>query len=186
MDDRHIVALLLRRAESALEIIEEKYGRRLYAIAMNILGDSRDAEETVGDTYLALWNAIPPEQPDPLCAYAYRVAKNIALTRLRNDRAARRYSGYTVSLDELAECVGQQDLEQTLDAAELSRAINEFLGTLSRENRVLFLRRYWFGDSVRELAQALGVRENTVSVRLNRIRGKLKQHLLKEGLYELR
>lgn len=184
MNDRHLVALLLRRAESALARIEETYGRRLYAIAMNILADPRDAEETVNDTYLALWNTIPPAQPNPLSAYAYRIVKNIAMTRLRRETAQRRDSRYLVSLDELAECVGRETLEDALRTKELGRAINAFLGTVSKENRILFLRRYWFGDSISQIAQNFGYSENTVSVRLSRTRSKLKAYLLEEGLYE--
>lgn len=184
MDDRKIVALLLRRAESALKLIEEKYGSRLYAMAMNILGNPRDAEEAVNDTYLALWNAIPPEEPDPLSAYAYRVARNISLTRLRHERAERRNGGYSLCLDELVNCIGRESLEDVIRAKDLGRAINAFLGTLSKENRVIFLRRHWFGDSIPEIARGLGLSENTVSVRLSRTRSKLKDYLLKEGLYE--
>lgn len=184
MEDRHIVALLLRRAESALKLVEEKYGRRLYAMAMNILGSSLDAEEAVNDTYLALWNTIPPAEPDPLSAYTYRVVKNIALTRLRRETAQRRDSRYLVCLDELAECVGRENLEDTVQARDLGRAINGFLGTLSKENRIIFLRRHWFGDSIPDIADRLGFSENTVSVRLSRTRSKLKEYLLKEGLYE--
>ena len=184
MDDRHLVALLLRRAESALTQIEETYGRRLYAIAMNILADPRDAEEAVNDTYLALWNTVPPAQPDPLSAYACRILKNIAMTRLRRERARCRDSRYLVSLDELAECVGRETLEDTVRIKALGQAINAFLGTVSRENRVIFLRRHWFGDSIPEIARNFGYTENTVSVRLSRTRSKLKAYLIKEGLYE--
>ena len=184
MNDRHIVALLLRRAESALTRIEETYGRRLYAMAMNILGSPRDAEEAVNDTYLALWNTIPPAQPDPLSAYAYRIVKNIALTRLRRERAARRDSSYQVSLEELAECVSRESLEDTVHAKALGRAINAFLGTIPKENRIIFLRRHWYGDSISDIAALVGLSENTVSVRLTRTRNKLKAYLQKEGLYE--
>lgn len=181
MDDRQIIALLFQRAQSALEALAQRFGTRLYGIAMNILGSSRDAEECVNDTYLALWNAIPPECPDPLCAYAYRTGRNIALKRLRADSAQMRNSSYDVSLDELAGCIAAQELDEILDARALGRAIDRFLDTQSRESRVIFLRRYWFGDSIREIAHTLGMAEGTVSTRLSRTRAALRQYLLKEG-----
>ena len=181
MDDRQIIALLFQRAQSALEALAQRFGTRLYGIAMNILGSSRDAEECVNDTYLALWNAIPPEQPNPLCAYTYRTGRNIALKRLRTASAQMRNSSYDVSLDELAGCIAAQDLDEILDARALGRAIDRFLDTQSKESRVIFLRRYWFGDSIREIAHALGMTEGTVSTRLSRTRAALRQYLLKEG-----
>lgn len=184
MDDKKIVALFWQRTERAIAAVSDAYGPRLYAIARNILSSHHDAEECVNDTYLALWNSIPPQRPDPLLTYASRITRNIALNRLRNSRAERRRSDYDLSLDELADCIGQRDLEQDLDVRLLGRCINAFLGTLSRENRNLFLRRYWFGDSVKEIAAAYSLSENIVSVRLSRIRNKLKDYLTQEGYYE--
>lgn len=182
MDDSKIIALLWARAENAIEALAQKYGPRLYGIARNILGDHHDAEECVNDTYLALWNTIPPQNPDPLIAYACRISRNTALTRLRNDSAQRRCSEYDLSLDELSGCISAPSLEETLDARTLGKAINAFLGTVSQDSRIIFLRRYWFGDSVKEIAQALSMTENAVSVRLNRTRNKLKAYLIKEGI----
>ena len=183
MEDRKIMRMLFVRAEGALEALAEHFGKQLHTIARNILGDERDAQECVNDTYLALWNAIPPAQPDPLCAYVCRVGRNIALKRLRSNTAQKRCSTYDLSLEELAECIGST-MEETLDERELGRSINSFLGTLSPENRRIFLRRYWFGDSVQAIANTFALSENTVSVRLSRLRGKLKDHLIKEGYYE--
>lgn len=180
MEDKHIVKLLLQRVEAALAVVEAQYGRRLYAIAMNILGDDRDAQECVNDTYLALWNNIPPEKPDPLSAYACRISRNLAYARLRGTLAQKRNSRYDLSLEELAECIGESSLEDTLSARELGQAINRFAASLSRENRVIFLRRHWFGDSVRDIAADLGLDEGAVSTRLSRIRSKLKAKLIKE------
>lgn len=183
MDDAHIIELFFARAESAIAALARRFGARLYAIAMNILNSARDAEECVNDTYLALWNAIPPEQPDPLCAYTYRVGRNTALKRLRSNTAQIRYSAYDLSLDELAGCIPDESLWETLDARELGRSIDRFLDTQPKENRVIFLRRYWFGDSVKKIAGDTGLREGTVSVRLSRIRNALKDYLYKEGYY---
>ena len=183
MNDSHMIDLLFSRSESAISTLARLFGPRLRATAINILGSARDAEECVNDTYLAVWNAIPPERPSPLCAYIYRIGRNIALKRLRSNTARMRDSSYDLSLDELADCIADDQLWKTLDARELGRSIDRFLSTQSKENRIIFLRRYWFGDSVNQIAKDTGLREGTVSVRLNRIRSTLKDYLRKEGYF---
>ena len=183
MDDNSIIALLWDRAEGAIDALAAKFGRRLHATALNILGDPRDAEEAVSDTYLAIWNAIPPERPDPLSAYIYKVGKNNALKHLRAKTADKRSSNYAVSLEELSEVIPGDTLEEQLDARALGRAINSFLDTLSKADRVLFVRRYWFGDSVTALAAQRMTTSGNISVRLHRIRSKLKDYLNKEGFF---
>ncbi len=180
MDDRNIILLLWNRTESAIGALADRFGRRLLATAVHILGDPRDAEESVSDTYLAVWNCIPPRQPDPLAGFVYKIGRNLALKRLRYNTADKR-SAYELSLDELAGCIPAPALEETVDARELGRSIDRFLFVQSPENRNLFLRRYWFGDSVQELSQAFGMKPGTVSVRLSRIRSALRAHLIKEG-----
>ena len=171
MEDKKILELLWNRVEAALDALAKKFGRRLLYTAMNILGNPEDAEEAVNDTYIALWNTIPPEKPDPLAGYVHRTGRNVALNKRRHLAAQKRNSQYDVSLE-------------MMDARELGQAIDRFLDAVSRENRVLFLRRYWFGDSVKELAHALGMSENTVSVRLSRLRAQLKTYLIeKEGYF---
>ena len=181
MDDREIMALLQARNEEAIAALAKRYSRRLYRLARNILSNEADVMECVTDTYLAVWNAIPPNAPKPLAPYVYRLCKNIATSRLRAITAQKR-SGYEVALDELGEAIGCNSPEQQLEAKELGQAIERFLDTLSKENRVLFLRRYWHGDSVGELAKHFLLTENAVSARLSRIRDKLKQYLTREGL----
>lgn len=183
MEDKRIIALLFQRAESALDALAKKFGKGLLAMARNIVGLEEDAKECVNDTYLALWNAIPPEEPDPLAAYTYRVGRNIALKRLRGNTAQKRFGGYDLSMDELAGCVADRTASEALDARLLGAAIGRFLEKQTKENRTLFLRRYWFGDSVRDAAQALGLSQNAAAVRLNRMRSKLREHLIKEGYY---
>ena len=180
--DQKIVKLLWKRKEEALEEMAAAYGQRLYGIAYNILGNRHDAEECVNDTYLALWNTIPPQRPDPLIAYACRVGRNIALNRLRSDSAQKRDSRYDLSLDELAGCIPGASMEQVMDGRILGQSINKFLATLPKTNRIIFIRRYYFGDSVTKIADNLSLSENTVSVRLNRIREKLRKFLEKEEL----
>ena len=181
MDDKRILRLLLSRAEQAIEAMTQTYGPRLHRITMNILGSHRDAEECVNDTYLALWNTIPPEEPDPLCAYAYRVGRNTALKRLRHNAALMRRANYELSLDELAEAIPAGDLWEQIEAKELGRSIDRFLHSQSQSNRVIFVRRYWFGDSVKYIARSLGLKESAVSARLSRTRAALKDYLYKEG-----
>lgn len=183
MESSGILSLLWARAESAIEALASAYGRRLYQTAMNILADHQDAEECVNDTYLVVWNSIPPKRPDPLAGFVYKIGRNISLNRWRAEKALKRDGSYNLSLDELAGCIPGQTLEEHLDARELGRAMDRFLDTQTAENRVIFLRRYWFGDSVRDVARFVMLSENATSVRLSRMRDKLKQYLIKEGLF---
>lgn len=180
MEDHEILALLWQRAEGAISALAERFGGILYRTAVNLLGSSRDAEECVNDTYLAVWNAIPPNRPEPLPPYVYRIGRNIALNRLRSNTAQKR-SGYELSLEELAGCIPAPCLE---DGRALGRAMDAWLDTLNKESRILFLRRYWFGDSVKDIAVSFNMKESAVSVRLSRLRNKLKDYLVKEGYYE--
>ncbi|MBO5078178.1 MAG: sigma-70 family RNA polymerase sigma factor [Oscillospiraceae bacterium] len=181
MEDQKIVKLLWQRAESAIEALAQKFGKRLMSIAMNILGVRQDAEESVNDTYLAVWNTVPPKKPDPLAGFVYATGRNISLDRLKYNTAEKRDNRYDLSIDELANCIPAPALEETVEARELGLAINRFLGTLRADDRALFLRRYWFGDPVRQIARDLGMRENTASVRLGRLRMQLRRHLVEEG-----
>ena len=185
MEDKKIIGLLFSRAEHAISELSTRFGKQLSRIAYNILGNQSDAEECTNDTYLAMWNAIPPASPDPLAPYVYRTGRNIALKKLQGNMAQKRNGRYDLSLDELNECLPGEDLEQLIDAKELGRAIDRFLSGNSKENRYIFLRRYWFGDSVKDIADVLKMQENAVSVRLNRLRNSLKDYLQKEGyIYE--
>lgn len=179
-----ILLMLLSRSEAAIEAMARRCGPRLTATALNILGIREDAEETVSDTYYAVWNAVPPQEPDPLDPFVYRVGRNLALKRLRRNTARKRDSSYDVSLEELEGCIPVRTLEESFNARELGRAIDRFLTTLPRQSRVMFLRRYWFGDSVKAIAAGLGLRENTVTVRLSRTRERLRAYLQKEGFLD--
>lgn len=181
MEDSKILELLWHRAEGAIDALAAKFGRRLHATAMNILGDPRDAEEAVNDTYLAVWGTIPPARPNPLCTYVYKVGRNTALKLLRSRTAQKRNSDYDLSLEELAQVLPAGTLEEQLDARALGQAIDRFLDTLGSEDRALFVQRYWFGDGVSQLAARRYMTPGAVSVRLHRIRGRLKDYLNKEG-----
>lgn len=184
MEDVHILDLLWARSEAALTALEKRFGLRLYRTAYNILGSHPDAEEAVNDTYLALWDAIPPERPQPLEGYVYRTGRNVALKKLRFQSAQKRNSHYDISLDELARALPDNSLQEALDARALGQAIDRFLDTLSGTNRTLFLRRYWFGDQIRDIASVLGISENAATVRLSRLREQLRYYLYKEGIFD--
>jgi len=181
VEDRIILDALWNRAESAIGMLSVKFGRRLHLTALNILGDRRDAEEAVSDTYLALWDTIPPARPEPLSAYIYKVGRNTALKHLRQRSALKRDDRYDTTLEELSGVLSTGTLEEQIDSRELGRAIDRFLDTLDGTSRCLFVRRYWFGDSIRELCRVEGITENALSVRLHRIRNKLRDYLYKEG-----
>lgn len=183
MDDKRILEQLWARDEHAIEALRRRFGPRLLATAMNILSSRQDAEETVSDTYLAVWNAVPPGRPEPLAGFVYKIGRNLALKRLRRNTAQKRRGDYEASLEELAGCIPGPALEEAVEARALGRSIDKFLSGLSRENRCVFLRRYWFGDTAREIGSALGMNENAVNVRLSRIRAQLKEYLIQEGFY---
>ena len=184
MEDREIVDLLFARSERGLDELERKYGRRLHALAMNILADRRDAEECLNDVRLAVWNAIPPERPERLTPWLSRVTRNTALSLRRGSRAQKRFGGYDAALDELAESLAAPgSVSDELEARELAGLIERFLDSLSAENRVIFLRRYWFSDSLRDIARRTGLSEKAVNVRLTRLRRRLKKYLAEQEVY---
>lgn len=183
MKDRQIVDLFWARSEEALRALDEAYGGLCRSLALNILNDRRDAEECVNDAYLGLWRAIPPARPDPLRSYLCRVVRNVSLNAYYKKRAARRSAAGCVAFEELEECLaGADEAVQTLETKELARSVEAFLDTLSREDRVIFLRRYWFADSCRQIAGRVGLSEKNVTVRLARMRRKLKERLAGEGV----
>ena len=182
VEDSRIIGLFFERSEQAIEALDRKYGAAVRRTAANILNDRLDVEECVNDTWLRVWNSIPPQKPNPLASYVCRIARNLAVNRYHANRAEKRNSAYDLVLDEMAECLPSGvDIETEYDAKEFSAAINRFLAALSPEDRVLFVRRYWYADSVAELAAALGGSANRISVRLFRLREKLRNTLVKEG-----
>jgi len=181
--DEKILELLFARSEAAIEDLKNRFGGGLFRLAIGILGNSQDAEEAVNDTYLAIWNAIPPANPDPLSPYVYKTCRYTSLKKLRSRTAGKRNSDYDLSLDELADILPGDTLEDQLDAKALGKAINAFLDTLSSSDRILFVRRYWFGDSLSDLARQRLTAPGNLSVRLHRIRQKLKDYLNQEGFF---
>ena len=177
MDDRQIIALFYERSEQAIAELSKKYGDLCFKIAINILSDPQDAEECVNDAYLGAWNSIPPQNPTPLRAYLCRIVRNLALKKLRTNTALKRGGQLEISLSELENCIPDNTFDEHLSAKELTAHLNAFLSTLPRDDRVMFLKRYWFAEPLSEIAKTFGITEHNASVRLSRIRKKLHQYL---------
>lgn len=185
MDDRAIIELFFERSERAIRELGDKYGKVCYRLSYNILHSREDAEECVNDAYLGAWDAIPPARPDPLPAFLYRIVRNLSLARYHAGRTVKRGGGsYAVALEELEDCLASpRTVEGELEQQELVRLIEDFLDTLTSENRVLFLRRYWFSDSYGEIAERTGLSEKNVSVRLSRVRKELRHYFEERGVF---
>lgn len=183
MEDAKIVQLYWDRDEQAIPATSDKYGRYCTSIAKNILGNKEDAEECVNDTYLNAWNSMPPHRPNMLSTFLGKITRNLSFNRYKHNTAEKRGSGeFSMVLDELSEVVsGQDSVEQEMDYKELVKAINKFLDNLSPEKRRIFICRYWYADSISEIAARSGMKEGTVSMTLNRIRSKLCNYLLERG-----
>ena len=183
LDDREIIELFFERSEQAIMELSKKYGTIFAKVACNILNNKQDAEECVNDAYLGVWNTIPPQKPDSLISYVCRIVRNLAIKRYHFNTAVKRNSIYDVALDELEDCFPSAvSVEDELDATALAEHIDAFLETLGQENRVLFMRRYWHSDSIGDLAKLFGTSSHNISVKLSRIRKKLRNHLIQRGV----
>ena len=183
MEDVQIIDGFFCRDPAAIEAVREKYEKRCFAAARHILPDERDAEECVSDVWLRLWNAIPPERPRSLAAYVTTVTRRLALDKCDYNRAAQRRSDLTVAFEELEGCLPAEDSAvRTLEEQEFSRVLNAFLRKLTRQSRTYFIRRYWYGESIREIADACGAGEKKVKSSLFRARQRLRTVLEKEGM----
>ena len=183
MEDNTIIDLYWNRSEEAITQTDVKYGRYCYRIAYNILSNQEDAEESVSDTYMAAWNHIPPTRPNVLSTFLGRITRNISISRWRSLGAQRRGGGETdLAFEELRDCVsGKQSIENELIAKEALQVLNVFLRNLPRENRIVFMRRYWYLDPIANIAANYGFSQGKVKTMLCRDRKKLKQMLTKEG-----
>lgn len=181
--DQHqkIIALLHARDQQAIHELGRTFGGMCRSIACHALKAHEDVEEVVSDTFLAVWNTIPPEQPHSLCAYVSRIVRNLSLARYRNNTAQRRDERLHISLSELELCLPGHD-GVDLDAMLLSDVINEFLASLSKTNRFIFIRRYYCMDETAQIAKQTGMTDQSVRSRLLRMRGQLRELLEKEGI----
>lgn len=183
-DDEKIIELFFERSEQAIRELDNKYGRLCHRISNNILNNRLDAEECVNSAYNSVWNAIPPARPISLQAWLCRIVRNISLKQYRRKTAGKRNSVHEVAMEELAEYLPASDtVESEMDARELARLIEEFLDGLTAENRIMFVLRYSFSDSCATIASKTGLSEKNVSVRLSRIRKKLKEFLIQKEVF---
>ena len=184
MEDEEIIALFFQRSEQAIQELEIKYGPVFRKLSYNIVSNWHEAEECVNDAYLAAWETIPPAKPKPLQAYICKIVRNISLKCYYRKDAAKRNSVYTVAMQEIeAAITSPNTVEGEVEARELARLIEDFLDTLPIKDRVIFMRRYAYLDAYSDIATRVGLSEKNVSVRLTRIRQKMKRYVLKrEGL----
>ncbi len=183
MDDRQILELFFSRSPQAIEEVQAKYGEKLRRLAENLLHNTLDAEECLSDALLGAWNSIPPARPDPLLPWLYKTVRNLAVKRFRRDTAQKR-GGFTfdVAYEELEDVLASSGgPEAELEAKELAALLEHFLNGLSQKDRALFLGRYWFGEAYDTLAMRLNTTEDNCTVRLSRIRKKLRVYLVRKG-----
>lgn len=184
IDDEKIIELFFERSEQAIRELDIKYGKICHNLSYNIVNNRQDAEECVNDAYLGAWNAIPPVKPDPLLTYICKIVRNISLNLYHRKEAAKRSSHYTIAMEEIEACIAATNaVEAEIEAVELAHIIERFLDTLTVENRVIFMRRYWFSDSCKDIAERVGLTEKNISVRLTRIRKQMKNYLIEREVF---
>ena len=183
MEDQQIIKLFWDREEQAVNETAHKYSAYCYAIAFNVLSVKEDAGECVNDTLQKAWDSIPPNRPDNLKAWLGKVCRNVALNLWQKNHAKKRNQGMDLLLSELEDCIPSSNtVEKEIENSEISMCINRWLQTLPREDRILFVRRYWFGDAVKDLANTRGISPKTIAQKLLRLRKGLKAALEKEDI----
>ncbi len=182
MEDIGIITLYFNRDERAITETEGKYGKLCCKIANNILGDEEEADECVNDTYFGVWNAIPPERPSSLKAFVARVARNIALKRLKYNSASKRSCEAIVSIHELEEILPDKFNDINIDDMELGEWISAFLREEKEDARNVFIRKYWFFDSIAEISEMYGFTESKIKSMLHHTRTRLRHYLTKKGV----
>lgn len=181
MTDKEIIAGLLRREESALGAVQEKYRRYCASIAGKIVPDPETVEEVCSDVWLRIWQSIPPTQPEDLKLYIGRIARNQALHHLERENARKR-SGIRVQLEELSECLPDRNAHAEPDRLALRQVMSDFVRELPREKQMIFIRRYWYGDTVDEIADRLGCKSSRITGILYRLRKELRKKLEQEEM----
>jgi RNA polymerase sigma-70 factor (ECF subfamily) len=183
MQDAAIIELYWNRDESAITESDRHYGTYCRRIANNILSNREDTEECINDTWYRSWDNMPPQRPASLAAFFGRIVRNLSISRYRANRAKKRFDGITVLLSELEDCVpSRESVSQTVEGKLLSDTIDNWLTQLTKDDRVLFIRRYWFGDAVQDLAAECGCTQNQMAQRMLRLRKGLKTVLEQEAI----
>lgn len=182
MEDEKIIELYWVKDETAIRETDAAYGRKLQGLSRNILHSHEDAEETVNDTYLRTWQAIPPQRPRYFYAFLASICRHLSLNKLDWKAAAKRRAEVVSLTEEMAQCIPDREGEELLEGKELGKLLNRFLEGLPKESRLIFLRRYWYVDTIAEIAQRYGITESKVKMQLSRTRSKLSAYLEKEGV----
>ena len=182
MSDEEIIVLFWNRREEAITQTDAAYGGRLRRLSHRILQNREDAEEIVSDTYLKTWGSIPRNRPQYFYAYIAAICRRLAFNLLDWNQAAKRSAEIVAITEEMSQCIPDPRQERTLRGKEIADALNGFLATLPADSRILFLRRYWYADSIGEIAQRWGMTESKVKMQLLRTRKKLRDYLEKEGI----
>lgn len=183
MEDAKIIELFFQRNEQAVKETDTAYGRKLYVLSNNILNSREDAEESVSDTYMETWKSIPPKRPKYFYAFLASVCRNMSFNRLDWRLATKRNAEVVTLTQELEMCIPDSRRDGEMDRRELRRVLETFLDSLSKESRLIFLRRYLYVDTVAEIAARYGISESKVKTQLHRTRAKLHTYLAKEGIY---
>lgn len=182
-EDFEIIELYWARSESAVQETDEKYGAKLHTLSGRILPDAEDAKECVNDTYLGAWNAMPPQRPLALFAFLARICRNIACDKLDRLHAKKRSAEVSALTEELAACIADPVAAREAESREIAEALNGFLSTLPVDARLFFMRRYWYMDSIKAIAEKYGCGESRVKTSLHRTREKLRDYLQKEDIW---
>lgn len=182
MDDFMIIKLYFERDEKAIKETEKKYGRLCFNVAVNIIGNEEDSEECVNDTYLSVWNKIPPTRPNNFMAYICKITRNLSLKRLDYNRAMKRTHELVVSFTELEDVLPDNNIMSNVEDAQIGRLISRFLNHEKPASRAVFIRKYWFFDSISDIAARYSFSESKVKNMLYHSRNKLREYLKKEGI----
>lgn len=182
MEDGQIIDLYFSRDEEAIRQTEAAYGGKLYNLSYRILWNREDAEESVSDTYMKAWDTIPPQRPVHFFAYIAKICRNLALKRVDWKNAQKRSAEIVALTQEMEGCIPDASQDARIEARELGRLLDAFLRTLTPENQMVFLRRYWYADTVAQIAARYGIGQSAVQMRLSRTKGKLAAYLAKEGI----
>ena len=183
MEDSKIIELYFARNEDAIRHTDATYGRSLFSLADNIVRNDQDAEESVNDTYLRVWNTIPPQKPRHFFAYLATICRRFALDRLDWKAAAKRKAEVVSLTQEMEQCIPDRSHERKLEGEEIGGVLNRFLDSISLESRLIFMRRYWYTDSIQEIAARYNISQSKVKTQLHRTRNKLQLFLESEGIY---
>ena len=182
MDDLGIIELYFARDEQALKETDAKYGRLCHSIAYNILNNNEDSEECVNDTYIGVWNAIPPTRPNNLMAFVCRITRNLSLKRIESMARKKRSQATLVSIDELSEVLSDERIAEGVSDEDIGKAISDFLKNEKEDARNVFIRKYYFFNTIAGISKRYGFTESKVKNMLYHTRNKLKEHLIREGV----